>query len=86
MAENTLDAHASPAAVSPASARRRAGRAPYALLRHAGGSLLPWLLPVSLLVLWQLGASQGWISEQVLPSPHFVWLTLQDLYLSLIHI
>jgi len=82
MAENTLDAPVSPAHVSPAPARPRAGRAPYALLRHAGGSLLPWLLPVSLLILWQLGAAQGWISEQVLPSPHFVWLTLQDLYTS----
>lgn len=65
-----------------ASAHRGARLAPAALLRNAGSRLLPWLLPLALLALWQLGASQGWISPQVLPSPHFVWLTLQDLYSS----
>jgi len=65
-----------------ASARRGPRLAPAALLRNAGGRLLPWLLPLALLALWQLGASQGWISPQVLPSPGFVWLTLQDLYSS----
>jgi sulfonate transport system permease protein len=32
-----------------------------------------------LLTLWQTGASQGWISPQVLPPPAFVWDTLRDL-------
>ncbi len=73
MSENTLSA--------PLPAARRGARhAPLDLLRGAGSRLLPWLLPLALLALWQLGASQGWISPQVLPSPHFVWLTLQDLY------
>jgi sulfonate transport system permease protein len=48
-------------------------------LIHAG---LPWLLPAALLLLWQLGSSYGWISEQVLPSPIFVIQTLRDLAVS----
>lgn len=31
--------------------------------------LLPWLLPLALLVLWQLSASRGWLSNRVLPAP-----------------
>jgi sulfonate transport system permease protein len=45
------------------------------LARHA----LPWLLPASLLALWQLSASQGWLSGQVLPPPEDVWNTLAEL-------
>lgn len=41
--------------------------------------LLRWLLPVTLLVLWQTAVDQQWVSPQVLPSPQDVWLTLQDL-------
>ncbi|MDP9898736.1 ABC transporter permease [Variovorax ginsengisoli] len=44
-----------------------------------GDAALPWLLPASLLLLWTVGATQGWISPQVLPSPQFVWETLRDL-------
>jgi len=39
----------------------------------------PFLLPIALLTLWAVGAAQGWISEQVLPPPQFVWETLRDL-------
>lgn len=37
-----------------------------AALRH---QLLPWLLPLLLLLGWQAGASLGWISSRVLPAP-----------------
>lgn len=50
------------------------------LLRRTGDSVLPWLLPVALLLLWQAGASRGWISPQVLPPPQFVLQTLLDLF------
>ena len=30
---------------------------------------LPWLLPVVLVLLWQLGSSVGWISARIMPSP-----------------
>jgi len=32
-------------------------------------ALLPWLLPVSLLVLWQFSAQVGWLSSRILPEP-----------------
>lgn len=32
-------------------------------------TLLPWVLPVLLLLGWQLGASLGWISARILPAP-----------------
>ncbi|NDJ58247.1 aliphatic sulfonate ABC transporter permease SsuC [Enterobacteriaceae bacterium 4M9] len=34
--------------------------------------LTPWLLPLALLALWQLAASQGWIANRVFPSPQGV--------------
>lgn len=40
---------------------------------------LAWLLPVALLGLWYLGTERGWLSEQVLPPPAFVYQTLGDL-------
>jgi sulfonate transport system permease protein len=41
---------------------------------------LPWLLPLGLLGLWCLGSDRGWLSEQVLPAPAFVYQTLMDLF------
>lgn len=38
-------------------------------IRSLAQRLLPWVLPVALLVFWQLGASSGWISKRVLPEP-----------------
>lgn len=31
--------------------------------------LLPWTIPVLLILLWQLGSSVGWIDAKILPSP-----------------
>lgn len=31
--------------------------------------LIPWLAPLTLLALWQLGSSLGWINHRVLPAP-----------------
>lgn len=31
--------------------------------------LLPWVVPVGLIVLWQVASSQGWLSTRVLPAP-----------------
>ena len=42
------------------------------LLRFAGAvgqRLLPWLVPVGLIALWQVAASLGWLSSRVLPAP-----------------
>ncbi|WP_137970987.1 ABC transporter permease [Pseudomonas sp. F(2018)] len=47
--------------------------------RLQGERLLPWLLPVSLLLLWQVASHWGWMGEQVLPAPDLVWQTLLEL-------
>ncbi|MDD3019104.1 MAG: aliphatic sulfonate ABC transporter permease SsuC [Comamonas sp.] len=39
------------------------------LARATGSKLLPWLLPVALLTVWQLAAHWGWLSSRVLPAP-----------------
>src|SRR5436190_6891263 len=31
--------------------------------------LVPWLLPVGLVVAWQIASSLGWLSTRVLPAP-----------------
>ena len=39
------------------------------LLAALGRRLLPWLVPMSLVVVWQLASSLGWLSTRVLPAP-----------------
>lgn len=39
------------------------------LWRRAGKTLIPWLLPLVLLIWWQIMASLGWISTRIAPSP-----------------
>ncbi|MFJ3483472.1 ABC transporter permease [Pseudomonas sp. NPDC090202] len=43
---------------------------------------LPWLLPAALLGLWYLGSERGWLSDQVLPPPAYVYQTLTELFSS----
>ncbi|AFJ48023.1 aliphatic sulfonate ABC transporter permease SsuC [Shimwellia blattae] len=43
------------------------------MTRHSlSRRLLPWLVPVALVGVWQLASSQGWISNRVLPEPERV--------------
>lgn len=42
------------------------------LIRFAGSvgrRLLPWLVPLTLIVAWQVASSLGWMSNRVLPAP-----------------
>ena len=32
-------------------------------------ALLPWLLPIALLIAWELASVQGWLSTRILPEP-----------------
>ena len=41
----------------------------WAFLKRLVLRLVPWLLPVGLLALWQLFSAQGWLSTRVLPAP-----------------
>ncbi|MEG0003642.1 MAG: ABC transporter permease [Comamonas sp.] len=60
-----------PVAAEATSGRQR--------LQAVARSAEPFLLPIALFALWAVGAAQGWISAQVLPSPQFVWETLSEL-------
>ena len=46
---------------------------PLAVLAHfargLGQRLLPWVVPLLLIALWQLSAASGWLSSRVLPAP-----------------
>jgi sulfonate transport system permease protein len=37
--------------------------------RHFGKSLLPWLVPILLLMIWQIASSSGLLQSRVLPAP-----------------
>jgi sulfonate transport system permease protein len=39
------------------------------VLRAIGQRLIPWLVPLALLVLWHLSTTLGWLSSRVLPAP-----------------
>jgi len=52
------------------------------VLQRFGRGLLPWALPIGLIVVWQAAASLGLLSSRVLPAPSDVglafWTTLKD--------
>ena len=52
----------------PAGAGWRAPRLA-AFFRDAGQRLLPWLVPVGLVLAWQVASALGWLSTRVLPAP-----------------
>lgn len=68
-----------PVSPVPLSPDAPADGVPPLLLGAAGQRLLPWLLPVALLVLWQLASALGWLSSRVLPAPWDVLLAFGTL-------
>jgi sulfonate transport system permease protein len=52
-----------------AAAETRKGRAGFRLPLPGRDKLLPYLVPVAIIALWQLGCSVGWISSRIMPSP-----------------
>ncbi|MGA0572801.1 aliphatic sulfonate ABC transporter permease SsuC [Variovorax sp. VNK109] len=40
-----------------------------AFTRGVWRRLLPWLVPIALITVWQIASSQGWLSTRVLPAP-----------------
>jgi len=44
-------------------------------LNRIGNGLLPWALPILLVVVWQLASQLGWLSTRILPSPESVIIT-----------
>jgi sulfonate transport system permease protein len=62
---------------APRATHGRRGWTEYA--RALRWQILPFIVPVLLFSLWLAGSSFGWIAPQVLPAPHLVLETLQDL-------
>lgn len=57
-------------AMRPAPAQPAGAAVPlWRTLQPVGKILLPWLLPVLLLVVWQAAASLGWLPQRILPAP-----------------
>ena len=54
-------------AVAPSE--ENAGGALKAFGANVAGRLVPWLVPVGLIVFWQIASSLGWLSTRVLPAP-----------------
>lgn len=68
MSTKTLAGPPPSAVLSPAwalAARRHAWRHAWGVARR----LLPWLVPVVLVALWQAASQWGWLSSRVLPAP-----------------
>ncbi|QFZ85509.1 aliphatic sulfonate ABC transporter permease SsuC [Variovorax paradoxus] len=57
-------------AVAPASnTAEDAGSALRGFGLNVAKRLIPWLVPVGLIVVWQIASSLGWLSTRVLPAP-----------------
>ncbi|WP_219214535.1 aliphatic sulfonate ABC transporter permease SsuC [Variovorax boronicumulans] len=53
----------------PAVAANGAGGALKGFAVNVAKRLIPWLVPVGLIVFWQIASSFGWLSTRVLPAP-----------------
>ncbi len=48
-------------------------------IKRLRNALLPWLLPVGVIAVWQLSSSQGWLSTRILPAPEKIVTTFWQL-------
>jgi len=47
--------------------------------KHLADTLLPWLLPALLVVVWQIASQTGWLSNRILPAPEKIVTTFWQL-------
>lgn len=55
---------------------------PWPSRRRIGAGLSALILPVVLLALWWIASDRGWLAEQILPPPAFVYETARDMIAS----
>lgn len=67
---------------SPALSPSRVPAWPRWIGQGAATTGLALALPLALLALWHVTATQGWISAQILPAPAIVWATFVELIVS----
>ncbi|MEM6051035.1 aliphatic sulfonate ABC transporter permease SsuC [Erwinia sp. P7711] len=48
-------------------------------LSRLANQLVPWALPVLLIVVWQIASQSGWLSTRILPSPEAILITFWKL-------
>lgn len=51
-------------------------------LRRLSNSLVPWAVPIAIVVIWQLAAQAGWLSVRILPAPVTIAKTFWRMTLS----
>jgi len=48
-------------------------------LKRIGNQLTPWILPVALVIVWQIASQTGWLSTRILPAPEAIVVTFWKL-------
>jgi sulfonate transport system permease protein len=66
---STFDTPFARAGAETSKTRADGGRAGLRLPLPGRDRLLPYLVPVAIVALWQIGSSLGWISSRIMPSP-----------------
>ncbi|MFC5757326.1 aliphatic sulfonate ABC transporter permease SsuC [Rhizobium sp. GCM10022189] len=66
---STFDTPFARAGAATGKTRADGGRAGLRLPLPGRDRLLPYLVPVAIVALWQIGSSLGWISSRIMPSP-----------------
>lgn len=66
---------------TPEPGTQRAGKS-RAVSRRLLNALVPWALPIVVIVLWQLAAQIGWLSVRILPAPVTIGKTFWRMTLS----
>ncbi|MEP7456443.1 ABC transporter permease [Phyllobacterium sp. SB3] len=64
--------------ISTASVESRSGRR-FVTARRVRAALVAFLLPIGLIATWWIASDRGWLPEQILPSPAYVYSTLVEM-------
>ncbi|MCM3130054.1 MULTISPECIES: ABC transporter permease [unclassified Paenibacillus] len=68
--------------IKPAATRKKRSNAKASKTSHLSSILLGLLVPGTVLILWQVAGSSGWISSTMLPTPLQIALSFKDLMIS----
>ncbi|MFD2702048.1 ABC transporter permease [Paenibacillus shunpengii] len=68
--------------IKPAATSNKHSKAKASRTSHLSSILLGFLVPGSILILWQIAGGLGWISSTMLPTPLQIALSFRDLIIS----
>ncbi len=66
----------------PAAKSRRTQKSKSSAALAKASGLVPWVLPILLLTIWQISSQVGWLSTRILPAPVSVLEALRDVVVS----